>query len=439
MLLEFSVSNFGSFRDENVLSLIANRRLKRVPGWLLSTSSLKKNHLPVLSAAVIYGANASGKSTLVRALAFLSRYVEEGTQASKPNSSTRTIPFKLDDISEGNPSSFRVVFCHENLLFEYRVSMSSKRITHESLDVKSDIFVGTFERTFQKKRNLYTWKQTGLLESLDLSIREKTRDNILFLAVAAEFNQDIPKIAYDWFSNYLAVLDLQAIRRGVDPTHTANMSLKNPNLKSKITSLLQRADLGIVDFSVSDQSKKPSKIEFGDDVPPEVAEYLAAQITERELLEVTFTHKGSKGSGKPVPIRLGLQSAGTQRLFAIAGPILDVLANGLTLVVDEIDASMHPALVRSLLSLFASDEANKSGAQLICTTHDTTLLDKNWLRRDQIWFCEKSDEGASSLYSLNDFPAVKNESYERGYLAGRYGATPNIARSLVSLQSGDSR
>jgi len=211
---------------------------------------------------------------------------------------------------------------------------------------------------------------------------------------------------------------MNVIGAGMQPVFDFTIAMaKDAAGKGELLRFLVAADLSIIDFSLELKKVQEVGVMFGPGKAP------AQTITEVERPFVRFVHKSDK---ELASFEMHEESVGTQRLFAFAGPILDVLRHGRLLVVDELDGSLHPLMVRYLVKLFHSD-VNKHGAQLIFTTHDTSLLDQSLFRRDQIWFVEKDRAQATRLYPMTDFSPRKNEALERGYLAGRYGALPFLS------------
>ncbi len=243
VLLEFTLENFRSFRNAHTISLIANKRLKKVPGWVTSANISPNKNINLLSCTLLFGANASGKSTILDALAFLNYHVKKGVQARKPNSGTGTEPFMLDESSRKQPTRFEIVFFFKQVLFTYTISLDQVRVLRESLTVKSDTVSGRFARTYIPTTSTYRWTQNGALSNLDKTLRQRTRENVLFLSIAAEYNQEIPALAYEWLSDYLCVLDLQAERPGLHHAFTSKQCSTNASIKHRVVNLLREADL----------------------------------------------------------------------------------------------------------------------------------------------------------------------------------------------------
>jgi hypothetical protein len=287
-----------------------------------------------------------------------------------------------------------------------------------------------FRRTYDQAEGGYTWEKASTHFKNGTDLRDRTRENSLYLSVGPQFNHPQLTPIYNWFKNRLRFLSLDG-EATVDPMATLQLSRLQPN-GNKIIGLLNKADTGIVSFRFN-----PREIQIStDDAKDLVATHFPDKEIDTEIpislktIEIEFGHK-SEGS-EFVPFDYFTEeSAGTRRFFSLIGPWIDILDNGYTVFIDEIDTSLHPLLVKLLLKLLFSNESNPKGAQIIFTTHNPIFLDTSLLRRDQIWFTEKSDDGASHLYPLTDFKPRKDEAIAKGYLAGRYGGIPFIPEGLT--------
>lgn len=219
------------------------------------------------------------------------------------------------------------------------------------------------------------------------------------------------------------MLRLNADFPPLSPSFTAKQIMSDVNKRAQLTRLLQHADLGILSAKASERQLTHS--DLPDDMPDEIVK----QIIDKKHVKISLGHRGS--DGREYSLEWEDESSGTQKFFALAGPWLDILENGYIAGLDEIESSMHPLMVQALLKLVFSNTTNAKGAQLIFTTHNPLLLDTGLIRRDQVWFADKSDEGGTYLYPLTDYKPRKKESLVRGYMAGRYGAVPFIPSGLL--------
>ncbi|MFY7742976.1 MAG: AAA family ATPase [Flavobacterium sp.] len=422
MLLQFSVKNFRTFKEKVSLSLVASnydKDTREFDNVYYDTNS----NLRLLKSAVIYGANASGKSKLFEALGFMKYFVISSSKESQKGDEINVEPFKLSSETENSPSEFEVIFTHNDVMFRYGFEVDKKSVISEWLYYKPktkeiELFYRDGENFETHSRN-FTKGKTVIKEGL-------VRNNALLVSVAAQFNDKTSIEVIDWFKELKAISGLnESGYRGFTLSKT-----DDPNHKANILNLLKAADLGIQDI-------KLEKIDIDNlpkDMPKELKDKIIKEVSDekKELLSDILTlHKKFDSNKKAVDIvNFSLdddESSGTRKFFALTGPILDVIENGYTLIVDELDSKLHPNLVCKIVSLFNSKELNKKNAQLIFNTHDTNLLSSGLFRRDQIWFTDKNKFGEAKLYSLADFKSDevrKSESFEENYIKGKYGAVP---------------
>ena len=410
MLIEFRVRNFRSLRDEQVLSLVAAKDKTLVDTNTIETGLPAAPRL--VRSAVVYGPNAGGKSNLLKALQWMRWFVVGSAQLERPPRLAVT-PFRLDGVSAGQPMAFEVTFVREGVRYQFGFALTAERVVREYLLVyKTAKPQKWYERTFDPATGQDRYEfGTGL--SGQKTVWEKaTRPNSLFLSIAITLNSSALKPVYEWFASNLLIYNNLNGCTGEWSIECldADADVYNPMIKT----ILLGADAGISDIKLVTRKEKIPTLQRH----PLTGEELVA---EHEFKDIQFVHQ--TGSAK-VEFTIYDESTGTQILFFLAGPILFALAAGFTILIDELDNSMHPLLVRQLVRLFHSTTLNSKGAQLIFCTHDSSLLDADLFRRDQIWFVEKDREQASKLYPLTEFSPRKNEALERGYLMGRYGALP---------------
>ena len=412
MLVEFRAQNFRSLRDEQVLSLVASSDKSQLDTHALETGLKAAPH--VLKSAVVYGANASGKSNLIKALQYMRGVVLESASLQPGQTFERLQPFRLDATSAAEATAFEVTFLLEGVRYQYGFSMTQQRIVSESLLVYKAFKP---QRWFDRRYDAETGKDvyefgTGLKGAKNLW-EGATRPNALFLSMAVQLNSESLRPVFDWFANRLVIFNEQA---QLSPQFSVQM-LKQESQRKAICDFLRAADISIADIEVT--TKQTMVHTFNFDL---VTGKREESVGEQAVDDVKIHHVTD--SGRAI-FDLSDESSGTRNLLFLAGPILDILSKGLTLVVDELDTSLHTLLVQALVRMFHRPDANTGNAQLIFTTHDTSLLDAYGLfRRDQIWFVEKKPDQSSELFSLMEFSPRKKEALERGYLQGRYGALP---------------
>jgi|688.fasta_scaffold213217_2 AAA15 family ATPase/GTPase len=422
MLLDFQVSNYRSFRAPARLNLTAsNYDRSSLPGNLITPKLPGITKDKFLRGAAIYGANASGKSNLIRAIFELQLLVRR-SHAFELGSRLPFDPFQMDAHSRENPTLYSIRFVAEGVRYHYRVAFNPERILEESLSAfpkgQEQLW---FHRQWdaEEAEEVYSPKESEYF-ALRKSDVESTKQNSLFLSTAANLNH--PKLApvYSWFRDKLSVLNLGHESDHLDFSRTL-ARLKTD--KSKLIRFLKNADLGIGDVTVEE---KP--------LPPSILKTFPPELRKREPQEVNvkMLHSGEGGTGSF--LTLDEESSGTKRYFDLIGPWLDLIENGQVLFLDELETSLHPLLTRELVRLVMDPEINTKNAQIIFATHDPLLLDTTLLRRDQIWLTEKTREGDSILYALNEYetPPSKRESLVRGYLSGRYGGIPYLPETLFA-------
>ncbi len=415
MLIEFSVTNYQSFLTTQSLTLTANTatELQEENTFISPVPNLPR----LLRSAAVYGPNAAGKSNLIHAIAFMKKFVLSSAKESQEGEKINVTPFLFSKESSQSPSEFEVLFIQDGIRYQYGFAVNSERVTGEWLLAYPE---GRAQKWFERrynpdaKKNIWYFgpKFTGFRKVW----QEATRSNALFLSAAIQLNNEQLKPVFNWFDERLVVLQ----DAGIDPGFSVAECEKAED-KKKVLKFMNAADLSIKDISL--EKKEFSMDDLPPDMPKNIKEEIAKDLKGKKLTRLFFMHPSSD-TGEDVALEITEESAGTRKLFALAGPWLDVLEKGLVFFVDELDTSLHPIMVRFLLNLFHNPEANRHNAQLVFTTHDTTVLDQTLMRRDQVWFVEKDDENATSLYPLSDYKPRKGEALQKAYLYGRYGALP---------------
>lgn len=411
MLLEFRVRNFRSIRDEQCLSLVAAHSDRELADTHLAPTGLKS--LPnAVRSAVVYGANASGKSTLLMALNYMRAVVAESASLIQPGQTYNVQPFKLDAAFLEEPTSFELTFVLNGTRHQYAFAMTREHIISESLIVyRTSKPSEWFSRRLAGDGQRYEYVFSTYLTGSRKLWQESTRPNALFLSTAAQLNSELLLPVFRWIVDRIVYLPARA---EVDNDFTTAM-LGTEQGRVAVCSFLASADISIT--SIKAVPRKGVRAQLL--IPP--GGIAQVNRVEGEFLFPVFEHRTSKGSAN---LELEEESEGTRRLYGLTAPVLDVLREGRMLVVDELDSSLHTLMVRRLVGMFHDPEWNRAGAQLLFSTHDTSLLDHTLFRRDQVWFTEKNADQATCLYPLSDFSPRKHEAWERGYISGRYGAVP---------------
>lgn len=415
MLLRFSASNFGSLRDEQELSMIASRAIKDDPSGLIGSDMLRNEK--VLPAAVIYGANASGKSNFVKAMAHMQDLIRNSHRRSGPGEPVPLKPFLLDPTYEQRPSAFRADFLLNGARYSYGFEATQEKFITENLYVwRGGPRTMLFERTNQ------TFDFGRNLKGRNKTIEDLTRPNSLFLSAAAQNNhEDLTEVA-----DFFRLLSFDLAYHPIFGLSTEWLAVDA--LAEKVLSLLKVIDVGVIDFLVQEEMPSHAEINLRVAFRSALAEkWDLLNLDQKPFLDwknqpVRFGHRAVDGQTKFFDIED--ESAGTVQLLSILPPIAVALGLGTVVVIDEFGSRLHTRAAEMILSLFNSKETNPKGAQLIVATHDTNLLNAKGLRRDQVWFTEKDPEGATHLYPLTDIETRKGDNLEKGYLQGRYGAIP---------------
>ena len=407
MLLQFSVKNFRSFEKEETLNLSAGKGSELLES---NTFELAQNQRLVRSA-VIYGTNAGGKSNLIKAIYFLQQFVLLSSTAFQEGQKIPLHPFRLNAKSPNEPSEFSIDFICEQTRFTYHLALTEDQVVREELYAYPKKYRQTwFTRKWDSSSKTYEWYQGPGFKGEHKAWEQMTRTNALYLSTAVQFNSEQLKSIFLWFRDQLVILlktsPMQETYFNPDLTF---QFLKDPNTMPWIHKFMECADIGIEDFQLIEEETPPLK--------------KTSVKTQHKMLD----------SDQKVFFDLFLdESDGTQRLFSQAGGWLKALREGLVLFVDELDLHLHPNIVRYLVELFHNPKTNQKNAQLVFTTHDTSLLDSDLFRRDQVWFVQKDEAQGSRLYSLLDFKPRKGEAIGKGYLQGRYGALPFIGKFRFS-------
>lgn len=426
MIIQFAVENYRSIKDEQVLSLVKSTG-DEMPDNYFQSSAPKTP--PLLKSAVIYGANASGKSNIIKGLYAL-RYFIETSFNKLPNQPTIAESFLFDKKTLNEPTVFDISVIIplkndkgelQNMRVDYGFVVDKERVYEEWLSVyPKGRERNWFHREYNQEKDDYDWKMSDYLKGEKESWKNQTRSDQLFLSTSVHLKSEQLFPIYKFL-----IIDMTVIGVNRISNEFSKKLCKNNLEKNILINLLKSAGIDVSDIIF--KKVNVNSYELVDESLPEDAKVKVAQKLEQEIIaqnETFFVYYDDNGGR--IDINLNQESDGTQKLFEFAGLILYVLYHGYVLVVDELNNSLHPDLVRFLVKLFNS-EHNKHNAQLIFTTHETSVLRKDLLRRDQIWFCEKGHDRSTTLYPLTDFkPYINREDIEEYYLHGRYGAKPII-------------
>ncbi|MGS2763790.1 AAA family ATPase [Sinomicrobium sp. M5D2P9] len=429
MIVEFTVGNFLSFKDKKTLSLEATKITEHKRASVFKVGSYE-----LLKSVVLYGANSSGKSNLIKAMSTMRRIVL--TSAEKSSASTfPVIPFLLNTETEEKPSFFEVVFLWHGIRYRYGFEIDNHAVHGEWL----------FQCEDNEEQPLFIRELEGIGVSEEFDegkgLEAKTRDNALFLSVVDQFNGAIAGAVVKWFNKWATISGLshENYRR------VTFSLLDQQTSKDKLLDFFKDLDLGFDQLIFRKEKFHEGLLDK--DIPIERHNDIINDLQGKTLARITTVHKIYDAEGKQVGLRdfelRHQESSGTNKVIDISGPIFDTLLDGGVLVIDELDAKLHPLMTAAITNLFNSPEFNPKNAQLIFATHDTNLLHYGRFRRDQIYFLEKDRMEATDLYSLIEYKEEgssakvrKDRSFEKDYIHGRYGAIPFIGNFEELLGNG---
>lgn len=411
MLLQFDVENFMSIKNKVTLTSFANASNEH-EDYLFHCG--KDRVLPTLA---IYGANAAGKSNLFKALTQTILLVRMSNNL-QVNSPTGFEPFLFDNKSSKGRTKIDFIFENNGKKYEYGFTADARYIYDEYLyEYKSVRPTMIFERS-----DITEYRFTAAYKHLAV-YKDKNTSNKLFLCTATAWNCEETKNAFMWFADQIDTYNRISIENS-QYLEYLDRNKDKPEAKKFMLSLLQHAEINIQDYKFESKTVENASIPLP---LPQGIQIDPSMIKAMKQYRVETIHQivSEDGSRETYSLPFNHESAGTKLLFAYGPIIMEALEKGRTIVIDELDNSLHPSLTRYLVGLFNDPEVNRKRAQLIFNTHDISLLDLQLFRRDQIYFVEKDNEtGITDMYSLADFSPRKSENIQKGYLQGRYGAIP---------------
>lgn len=418
MLIEMSVTNFRSFRERQTLSLVAtsSKELARTNTFHTGIKNLPS----LLRALAIYGPNAAGKTNLIRAALAMQQIVIASAASGQVGQQLGVQPFALTRATRQAPSEFEVHFIQDSIRYQYGFAVTATRVVREWLTAyPNGRPQNWFLRTQDVRSDKTQWTISAKLKGPQKVWRDATRPNALFLSTAVQLNNLQLKPVFDWFQEQMVVV-IPGIE--LNPYLTYNL-FSDQTGKEKVLEFLNAADLRMKDIMVK---REPLNLAPQMGSPPALRGHIIATGPGKlESFSATAFHQATDGK-ELVPLDMTEESHGTQQLFRSTGGFIKVLSTGAVAFIDEIDGSLHPKIVRFLVELFQNPKVNKLNAQLIFSTHDTSILTNDLLRRDQIWFVEREKSEKTNLYPLSDFKGRQDEAFEKNYLKGRYGALPIV-------------
>lgn len=429
MLLYFLVKNYRSFRDEAILDLEAVK-IKDSTDILLPY-----NDSEYLPAIAIYGKNGGGKSNLIRAMWLAVQFICNAQKTQTEKAPVPVRPFALNDFSRNDPTAFEFGYVQDGIRYVYGFSATRERINTEYLKSWPN---GKEKKIFARTKDEFSFPTDNEKRKKEL-IAQAVGSNQLFFAVSCTMNYKPCIDAMQWFREKIV------FSRDYTDINSSLLDYgEDEAMLQAIVSAAKTADVGIqdMDFEIDNQvldlnsnAQYPKEIQGMVTALRAFSEALRQNGNEAEIqlatgkLKSTTYHSGitKEGQLKPFALSLSDESDGTRRLMTLAPAIERTLKNGGVLVVDELERELHLKLMEYVINRYQSRKSNEYGAQLIFTTHETTLLNQDKLRRDQIYFVDKDDQdGASVLYSLADFNTRNDMNIRKAYLLGKFGAIPSI-------------
>ncbi len=437
MLLEFQVENYLSFKENATLSMLAGSFGE------LSDSIIIKGKNRILSSAAIYGANASGKSNFLNAIGFMKHFVFDSARESRIGDEIDVRSFRLSSECDDKPSLFEITFFVEDanyndkqkdIIFRYGFEVTRTRVHSEWLFGR---FTAQESRLFVRHKDDIKIGEKFKEGKQVYKVLGKIRETSLFLSLIASIkgeNAPVTDSIMHWFKK---LQDLSKVGDHNFYAITAGL-MSNEVMKNKIIKAFCMADICIEDLTIEEKN-----VDF-DKMPLIVRKDLEEKgVDPKNLYKLAIKSVHKKYNEEKTDIGLEIfdfdkeESDGSKKFFALIGPVLDALQHGLVLIIDEIDARLHPLICDELISLFNSKKSNQNNAQLIFAIHNPLIMNRKRLRRDQIYFTEKDKYGESELYSLLDYKKVRNDaSYDKDYLLGKYGAIPYIGDFETFLSGG---
>ncbi len=420
MLVQFSVKNFKTFKDKATLSLVASNYDKS-DLELSNVFEVTNYSHRLLKSSVVFGANASGKTKFIDAIAFMRSLIINSSTGTQDGDEINVDNFKFNAESENTCTEFEIIFIIDKSQYRYGFEITRKKVVSEWLYQKRlNLKPKEIELIFRDETGIDLHSSFKKVELLDKEFDGIIRDNALILSIANQFKVKEAKEIVIFFRRMGFLL-------GNEPSMYQDFSLseisKKSSLGRKIIETLKRFDIGINDLNVNEVKLENDK-RFSKEIISKLSLSNNNEITFFEAEAVHKLYDTDYNFVKNKNLDFDQESAGTKKLLSLLGPIYESLSSGDLLFVDELDSQLHSNIVSHLINLFNSKVTNPKNAQLIFNTHNTNLLNEKLFRRDQVWFTEKNRYGEAKLFSLADFKARKEDNFEEKYLDGRYGGVP---------------
>ena len=420
MIIDFTIKNYLSIKEEISLSFLSNN--KNIKNEL-KTIPVENGRYNLYSFSAIYGPNASGKTNIIRALSDLTQYIVFSHRLDLDKSIPLYKPFKLEKENISLPAGFEIEFVAENIRYIYEIEVIEKEILKEKLYFFPE---GRKAILFKRNKNnaiKYGTYFTGEKKSLETFLLP----NRLLLSLAANSKNEILKPVFRFFRDNINIhVRMDSSHK---PFHSTTIELRDrkEGFKILLQKILKAADLSVKDIKLVEDENISKNLEISEDIPDDIKKQIIDDFRFKPYLGHAVYNKGQITKELEYFNLEKEESTGTIKMYDIAGEVLNALQNGYVLIIDEFNSGLHPLLNKFLVELFIDPNINKKNAQLLISTHDTCVLDLNILKREQIWFTDKTDFGATELYSLDEFDkniVRDNSKYSKFYLDGRFKAVP---------------
>lgn len=432
MLISFKIKNFKSIGEEQTFSMVAANKKSTEDMCFESGNSFAPKLLKVAS---IFGPNGGGKTTFVQAMDVFRDFVLKSARSQRNEAIDWVKPFRLDTTLREQPSMFEAIFVHDGALYQYGFAVTQERVGGEWLFTRPNKrrakLSTVFERYYNPEKDPkdpYEWPSLNdaLIKGPKETWKQQTKPNTLFLSEAMRGNADSESLIkpFEWIDKFLKIIE-SADRLSM--RYSVKQYGNDEHYKQNIQNLLDSTDTRIKSLEIEKEVKTLSDFPEGllKYIPPKSLEDLKNGELKSITEKISTVHEDNLGN--PVKLDFKEESDGIKTLFCLAGRWFDVLENGYTLVVDELHNSFHPHALRFLVNLFYDPEINKKNAQLIFTSHETSIMSGDFMHRDQIWFMQRKDNQQSELYSLAEYTNEKAMSnFQKAYLSGRYDALPKL-------------
>ena len=416
MLVQFSVKNFMSFKEKVIFTMQAGSGNENELNIIEANNTNER----ILKTAAIYGANASGKTNLIKAFSAAIFMIRKSSSRQVGEKLLEMTPFAFDEKTIKEPCEFEFIFISNGIKYDYGFSADKDKVYEEYL---YQYLSAKPTRIFEREK-VHEYKFIQSDEGKLNTIKSQNTENKLFLSTATMWNYPKTKDAFLWFAQ-----NIDTYLGGVISNEKSIEAYGNDEkeeLKKFTLRLVKEADIFIKDFEVEVKEEN-----LDNDIVLLInGKNVQTMGTKKKNAKIKMIHeiKDDKGETRNYELNYTNESLGTQVIFSFAPILKNAFENGNVVIIDEIERSLHPSLVEMIINFFHNSKINKKNAQLIFSTHDTNLLSLDLFRRDQIWFAEKDiKKGATDIYPLDDFSVRKTENIQKGYLNGRYGAIPFVA------------